>query len=192
MSDATPETPADPLRRSAQFLPGVGPARYERLRRLGLETVGDLLFHFPRSYEDLSDVRPVARLGPGTLQTARGEVVEIEGRQLADGRTVVSVVLSDGGACLEGVWFNQPYASRRFRYGQVVAFSGKPKRYRGHWQMVSPRVQVLEDGAAAAAPGIVPVYPSTEDLRQEQLRALVRHAVEGFAAYAVEALPAEL
>ncbi|HEV3263839.1 MAG TPA: ATP-dependent DNA helicase RecG [Gemmataceae bacterium] len=193
MSPEMPQSPGDdPLRQSAQYLKGVGPTRYELLRRLGLETVGDLLFHFPRSYEDLSDVRPVAQLSPGTLQTARGEVVEIEGRQLADGRTVVSVVLSDGGQCLEGVWFNQPYASRRFRYGQMLTFSGKPKRYRGHWQMVSPRVQVLGDAADGNAPGIVPVYPATEDLRQEHLRPLLRRVAETFAGHVPEGLPPEL
>jgi len=73
------------------------------------------------------------------------EVVEIAGRRLADGRALVSVVLSDGNDCLEGVWFNQVYTSSRFRYGQRVAFSGKPKRYQGHWQMTNPRVAPLEE-----------------------------------------------
>ena len=191
-ADPHPTSAADPLRQSAQYLKGVGAARFELLRRLGLETVGDLLFHFPRSYEDLTDVRPIARLSPGSLQAARGEVVEIDGRQLADGRTVVSVVLSDGGQCLEGVWFNQPYASGRFRYGQWLTFSGKPQRYRGHWQMVSPRVQVLDAAADGSAPGIIPAYPATEDLRQEQLRRLIQQAVERFAGHVSEIVPAEL
>jgi ATP-dependent DNA helicase RecG len=182
----------DPLRQSLQSLKGVGPARYEQLRRLGLETVGDLLWHFPRSYEDLTEVRALADLSEGQFQTVHGEVVELEGRRLADGRCVVSVVLGEGKHCLEGVWFNQPYAAQRFRYGQRLAFSGKPKWYRDHWQMANPRVQILDATTAPGTPGIVPVYPLTEDLRAEQLQPILRQAVALFAGYVPEILPPAL
>jgi ATP-dependent DNA helicase RecG len=184
--------PSDPLRQSPQYLKGVGPARYEQLRRLGLETVGDLLWHFPRAYEDLTDVRPIASLSAAAVQTAHGEVVELEGRQLADGRCLVSVVLSDGRDCLEGVWFNQPFAAQRFRYGQRVAFSGKPRWYRDHWQMTSPRVQILDATTLPGTPGIVPVYPLTEDLRAEQLHPVIRQAVQLYADRVPEILPPAL
>jgi ATP-dependent DNA helicase RecG len=118
---------SDSLRQGVHTLRGVGELRLEQLHRLGILTVGDLLFHFPRAYEDLTDYRPITGLTEGTIQTVRGEVVEIEGRRLPDGRCVVSVIISDDGKhALEGVWFNQPGATGRFRYGQRVAFSGKP------------------------------------------------------------------
>jgi ATP-dependent DNA helicase RecG len=187
-----PAADSEALQQPVQFLKGVGPARAEQLRRLGINTIGDLLFHFPRRYDDLSDVRPISALVAGKLQTVRGEVVEVDGTQLADGRTVVRIVVSDDGQhCLEGVWFNQPYISRRFRYGQHVAFSGKPRWFRDHWQMSNPQVQFLDE-PAAAPPGIVPVYPLTEDLRSDQLRPLIRRAVEEYAEQAREILPAWL
>jgi ATP-dependent DNA helicase RecG len=182
----------DPLRQNVRVIRGVTPARAEKLRRLGIETVADLLWHLPRAYEDLSDVRPIANLSPAAMQTVQGEIVEIEGRRLADGRCVVSVVVSDGRDVLEAVWFNQPYAAGRFRYGQHVAFSGKPKRYREHWQMTSPRVRVLDNTKEADQPGIVPVYPLTEDLRADQLRPIIRRAVERCAGLVTEILPDEL
>jgi ATP-dependent DNA helicase RecG len=183
----------DPLLQNPQFLKGVGPARAELLRRLGLTTIRDVLFHFPRSYEDLTDMRPITGLSAGSLQTAHGEVVEIAGRHLADGRALVSVVLSDDGKhCLEGVWFNQPYAARLFRYGQRLAFAGKPKWLRDHWQMANPRVQVLDGPANPTATAVVPVYPLTEDLRAEQLRPIIREAVQHFAGHVPEILPPTL
>lgn len=198
-TDPPPSTAAEPLRHSLRVLRGVTASRQELLRALGLETVGDLLFHFPRSYEDLTDVRPIGSLVEGQLQTVRGEVVEIEGKQLADGRTIVSVVLSDGGKhCLEGVWFNQPYAAQRLRYGQPLAFSGKPKWRFNRWQMTSPRIQNLDGAGGSTAeaqpapPDIVPVYPLTADLRAEQLRRLIQRAVEQYARHLSERLPAEL
>jgi ATP-dependent DNA helicase RecG len=183
----------EPLKQSAQFLKGAGPARYELLHRLGIESVADLLLHLPRSYEDLTDVRPIAGLSAGAFQTVRGEVVEIDGRSLADGRCIVSVVLNDGGRdCLEGVWFNQPYAARSWRYGQRLAFGGKPKWHRDHWQMTSPRVQVLDAKGVEDNAAVVPVYSLTEGLRADQLRSIIRQAVELYGRHLVDILPAEL
>lgn len=183
---------AEPLAQSVQYLKGIGPARAELLRRLGIETIADLLFHFPRSYDDLTNVRPIARLAAGTLQTVHGEVVEIAGRRLSDGRSITSVVLSDGPHCLEGVWFNQPYAARSFRYGQRLAFSGKPKWHRDHWQMASPRVQAVDGPVEEGGSTVVPVYPLTEDLRADQLRSVIRQAVARYSDQVTEILPPEL
>jgi ATP-dependent DNA helicase RecG len=188
---ATPDR--DPFRTPLDRLPGVTATRRDLLARLGLQTVGDLLMHLPRSYEDLTDVRGIRGLTAGKVQTVRGEVVEIEGRRLDDGRPVISVVLSDDGTnILEGVWFNQPGAARRFRYGQWVSFSGKPRRYRDHWQMNNPRVQVLDGQHKSDAPQILPVYPLTEDLRPEVLRSLIERAIERYAAQVPDILPEEL
>jgi ATP-dependent DNA helicase RecG len=185
--------PDDPLPISLDELPGITPARRELLARLGLRTIGDLLLHFPRTYEDLNDIRSITALTTGVLQTVRGEIVELEGRTLADGRCVVSVVISDDGThVLEGVWFNQPGAARRLRYGLPVAFSGKPKWYRDHWQMAGPRVQVLDGSNDNGGSGIVPIYPLTEELRPEQLRASIAKALDRHAKHIEDILPAEL
>ena len=116
-----------PLLESVHTLKGVGPARREQLQRLGILTIADLLLHLPRSYEDLSTVRPITALTEGETHLVQGEVVEIGGRRLADGRAVISIVINDGGPqSLEGVWFNQPYAARQFRYGQRVTVIALP------------------------------------------------------------------
>ncbi|MGH7174505.1 MAG: ATP-dependent DNA helicase RecG, partial [Gemmataceae bacterium] len=147
----------------------------------------------------LNDVRSIATMSADGIQTVQGEVVEIEGRSVNDGRTVVSVVLSDDGKnCLEGVWFNQAFAAKRFRYGQRLSFSGKPKWYRDHWQMNNPRVQILDgnaastDGTPLPAPGVVPIYPLTEDLRPEQLRSILRKALDLHASRLTDVLPLSL
>jgi len=192
-TDLPRSSESDPLRQGVHTLRGVSDLRLEQLHRLGILSVGDLLFHFPRAYEDLTDYRPITALTEGTIQTVRGEVVEIpDGRRLPDGRCLVSVVISDDGLhCVEGTWFNQPNAAARFRYGQRVAFSGKPKWFRDHWQMSNPRVQSL-DGEADPSQRVVPVYPLTEDLRAERLRSLMRQAVERFAGHLPEVLPPAL
>ncbi|HKB38829.1 MAG TPA: ATP-dependent DNA helicase RecG, partial [Gemmataceae bacterium] len=196
-TDKNPSHP-DSLRQGLDTL-GLSPARLDLLQRLGLETVGDLLFHFPRAYEDLTDVRRIVALTEGELLTVQGEVVEIEGREPLKGGCIVSVVLSDDGKnCLEGVWFNQPHAAARFRMGQRLAFSGRPKRFRDYrrnreyWQMNSPRVQVLDGTTPVDSGGIVPVYPLTENLRVDQLRPVIKTALVRHAAAVPESLPESL
>jgi ATP-dependent DNA helicase RecG len=180
------------LEKSLTSLANLSSRRRELLARLGLRTVGDLLFHFPRAYEDLTDVRPIVKLTAGTIQTVQGEVVEIDSRELTNGGFVVSVVISDDGQRgLEGVWFNQGGAAKRFRYGQRVSFSGKPRWYRDHWQMNTPRVQYLDEGPTDES-SIVPIYPLTEDLRLEHLRPLVAQALDRHSAEVIDILPESL
>src|SRR5260370_1008859 len=143
-----PPVADDLLKQSVQYVQKLSPTRLEQLRRLGIETVGDLLFHFPRTYEDLTDVRPIPALKPGSVQTVQGEVVEIEGRRTADGRAVVSIVLSDGKNCIEAVWFHQEYLSRRFGDGACRGLRGvlaggrrdRGARLRAPILVVSPQI----------------------------------------------------
>jgi ATP-dependent DNA helicase RecG len=124
----------------------------------------------------------------GLLQTVQGEVVEIDGKELPDGRRITQVVISDPkGKCVAGVWFNSLLIVGKVRYGQKVAFSGKPKWYRDHWQMNHPRVQVLNDEEARLE--VVPVYPLTEGLHPEGLRSAIRSALEKGADAVAENLP---
>ena len=182
-----------PLMQDVQYLKGVGPSRAQLFAKLGIRRVEDLLFYFPRDYDDLSDIRTIAELSAGTLQTVQGEVVELQGRELAGGRTLVSIVLADQAKkVLEGVWFNQPYIAGNFRYGQRLAFSGKPRWYQGHWQMNSPRVQILDGVGLEPGAKVVPIYPLTEGLYADQLRKAIRQAVDLCAKEVFEALPEEL
>ena len=181
--------PAD-LQQSVQFLKGVGSARAELLAKLGIHTVADLLFHFPRHYDDLSDVRGMDHLSAGELQTVHGEIVEMESRERNDGRPILSVVIADpAGKCLEGIWFGQFFTVGKFRYGQRVAFSGKPKWYRDHWQMNHPRIEALETGPTAA---VVPVYALTENLYADRLRDMIRQALDGFGDLVMDTVPPAL
>jgi ATP-dependent DNA helicase RecG len=167
------------------------PGRLDLLARLGVGTIGGLLYHFPRAYEDLRDVRTIASLAPGLLQTVKGEVVDIRQRS-ANGQQILSVFVSDGGPeRLEGVWFGQPGMARRFRYGQRVSFSGTPRKRHGCWQMAGPRVRDVE-GESAGSPGVVPIYPLTEELRPHTLRSLIRQALRDHAAEMPELIPSSL
>lgn len=176
-----------------QFAPGVGPARAALLANLGIRSVEDLLWYLPRDVLDLTDVTPVPRLRAGELQTVCGSVVDIDGRSLSPGRSLSAVLLDCNGHYLRGTWFNQPWVLKRFESARVVTFSGKPKRQAGRWEINNPTVVYLEstDGPAEAG-SVLPVYRLTEGVKQEQLRRILRDAVDRWLEYVVDSIPADV
>ncbi len=172
-----------------QFLRGVGPQRAELLWRLGLYAAKDLLFFFPRSYQDLTDRREVADLEEGKTQTVIGTVEESELRNTGTGRSLLGVLVRGKSGFVRALWFNQPFLQERFVRGQRVMLSGKPK-YRGlMWEMSHPRVVNLADEEEEPRGTILPVYPLTEGLAQWQMRRIVEGAVAECADLLEEAFP---
>ncbi|MFH1922515.1 MAG: ATP-dependent DNA helicase RecG [Planctomycetota bacterium] len=183
------KTPAELLATPVQFLKGVGPRRVEMLERLGLCAARDVLFFFPRDYEDLTDRRSIADLEEGVLQTVRGVVEEVELRNTGPGRCILGVLIRSAGDYLRAVWFNQPFMADKFAHGQNVMLSGKPKRSGLTWEMHHPRVTPLGDDETEPAGEILPVYPLTEGLQQWELRGVVRGVLDTHADLLDEVFP---
>lgn len=185
-------TPAQTLATPVEFVRGVGPQRAELLSRLGVRTAGDLIFFFPRDYEDLTDQRGIGALEEGVVQTIRGQVVEIDGRSTGFGKAIVGVLVEQGGKHLRALWFNQPFMRDRFRVGQYVMFSGTPRLKGSRWEMPHPRVTWLDGEDDQPEMRLLPLYPLTEGLTQYQMRRMVASALEYFAHVLEEAFPAPL
>lgn len=185
------KSPAELLATPVQFLKGVGPQRAELLDRLGLRTARDVLFFFPRTYEDLTDRREIHQLEERKVQTVCGTVEEIELRGSGAGRCVLGVLVRCPTGHLRGLWFNQPFMQERFAYGQRVMFSGKPKLDGLVWQMTHPKVQTLAEDEEVPAGQILPVYPLTEGLQQWQMRKIMRETLDGHAELLEEIFPEE-
>jgi ATP-dependent DNA helicase RecG len=182
----------DSLNTSVQFLRGVGPERMKLLANLGILTVEDLLWNLPRDVLDLTNVRRAAELRAGELQTVRGRVVDRDARMTGNGRHLVGVLLDSDGQYVRGLWFNQSWMLHKFQDGESVLFSGKPKKNAGRWEFSHPRVQWLGDGDAETTGEILPRYSLTEGLSQDQMRRIVRAAVEQFVEFVADPLPEKL
>ncbi len=185
-------TPAEVLATPVEFVRGVGPQRAELLARLDIHTAGDLIFCFPRDYQDLTDCREIDALEEGLMQTVRGEVVEIDARSSGFGKSVVGVLLRHGEHYLRAIWFNQPFMRDKFRQGQHVLFSATPRFRGGRWEMPHPRVMWLDGADDAPEMRLLPLYPLTEGLTQYQMRRMVASVVEQFGAVLEEVFPSEL
>ncbi|HRV70479.1 MAG TPA: ATP-dependent DNA helicase RecG [Thermovirgaceae bacterium] len=179
-----------------RFLKGVGPARASRLGRLGVDTVEDLLYFFPRRYEDRRSIIDLSRLEVGSVSHAIASVVSIERRPTRKKNlSIVNALLSDGSSMAQAVWFNRKGLERVLIPGTRASFYGRVESRGGVVQIVNPEFEILEDKDADTPglfAGIVPVYPGTEGLFHRWVRSLVFNAVETFAANLPDPLPPEI
>ncbi|MDZ4064973.1 MAG: ATP-dependent DNA helicase RecG [Coriobacteriia bacterium] len=163
---------------SARF---VDAARTEALSRLGIETVGDLVCHYPFRYLDLRETAALLHVRPGTDATVVGRVHAVNVKKPRPRLTIVEVAIVDGTGVLLGVWFNQPYMASRFVEGEHVAFAGRVTLDYGMKQIRNPLVEKLGGTGDPAMLGrILPVHRTTDGLSTSWLRRLVAAAVDDF------------
>jgi len=172
----TEGTPAA-LNAPVTVLPGVGPRHAETIANLGLRTLGDMLYFFPRRYLDYSQLRPINRLFYGEVVTVLGMVESASLRPARSGKLqLVEAVVSDGSGSLRVTWFNQPWLIKRLHNGVYVSLSGKVEQYLGRLAMNNPEIELLDQDHLHTN-RIVPVYSLTASITQHWLRGLMHQVV---------------
>ncbi|HWR44447.1 ATP-dependent DNA helicase RecG [Sporomusa sp.] len=177
-----------------QFLKGVGPANAAKLAKLGVFTVGQLLEHYPRRYEDRSNHKLIAELTDGLYETFRAVVINVGELKSHRGLKIVKITVRDQSGMAQLTWFNQSYIKNKYKTGMELIISGKVQRRMHAIEINKPDIELAADFNADSGQ-IIPVYPATDDIPQWQLRALTRQAVELFqtsAAPEVESLPPDI
>lgn len=170
-------------------LDGVGERYARTLERLGLVTLGDMLYHFPRRYDDYTRIKPINRLWYGEEVTVIGTIQNVSSRTIHNRRLrLVEALVSDGSGSLRITWFNQPWIARRLRSGMLVVLSGKIEQYLGRLTMNNPEWELLEKENLHTN-RIVPVYPLTARLTQRWLRRLMYKVVTYWAPRVQDPLP---
>lgn len=177
-----PRDAGDPLGLPVTRVRGVGPERAALLARLGIETVGDLLWHRPRRLEDRRALVPIRELELGKPATVSGTIVAAGVKWFRQRtRSVFEFILDDGTGRLHCRWWNVPVLERVFRPGDVVLVFGKPNSLRPR-QIDHPETERLEaeDDPTVHLRRIVPVHGATEGLSARTMRTLVWNALAEF------------
>jgi ATP-dependent DNA helicase RecG len=170
-------------------LQGIGPKHAETLSKLGLQTLGDMLYYYPRRYDDYSSLKPIKDLFYGEQVTVIGTIQSVHSRPIRGGKaSIIETIISDGTAGLRLSFFNQPWLANRFKQGEAISVSGRVDQYLGRLVMNSPDWEPVEVESLHTN-RIVPVYPLTERITQKWLRNVMKQVVEYWAPRVVDALP---
>ena len=157
----------------------VGPKKAQLLKKLGIETVYDLVTYYPRAYEDESTISHISELHAGERESVLGTIMNISERTVRRNMTILKVMISDGTGFVQVVWFNQRYLKKQLKTGSRIFIKGKVQyAYGGHGQLSISNIsdyQILDDEESPET-GIQPVYAATEKITQKYLRSIM-HAV---------------
>jgi len=185
------QTPAA-LSAPLTVLQGVGPRHASTLATLGLNTLGDLLYCYPRRYDDYSQLKPIKSLWYGEQVTVIGAVESVHSRPIQGGsRTILEAIVGDGTGSLRLTWFNQPWLANRLREGQQISVSGRVEQYLGRLVMNQPDWEAV-DVEHLHTNRIVPIYPLTGRITQKWLRGIINQVVTWWAPAVVDPLPEDV
>ncbi len=197
-SEQSPSTPpnAAPIERLTQSIlsiHGIGVQRAKLLQKLGLHTAADLLFFFPRSYEDFTELHQITELQDEQMANVVGVVEDIDPAITGRGKHILSVLFKQNDQFLKAIWFNQSFMTKKFQIGQRVLLRGKIKLVSGRFQMSHPKTIWLDaDQDVENEKQLSPVYRLTEGINQRQMRELISQTIESCAGLIQEAFPEDL
>lgn len=157
----------------------VGKQTDNALKKLGLETVEDLLLYFPFRYDDFSQITKIAQVEAGMSVSIQGEVEIIENkRSFKQKKNLTEALISDASGMIKVIWFNQPYISKSLKAGDRVSLAGKVAESYGQLTMIAPQYEKDWGKNMIHTQGHIPVYHLHAGITQKQLRFLIDQCLE--------------
>ena len=159
-----------------------------KFRRLGVETVRDMLYFFPRRHIDYSKRKTIAELDVGEEQTVVATVWQAQ-EAVFGGRRATEAIVGDESGNMRVVWFNQPYLAKQLRTNSQLVLSGKVSLFKGVKVFQSPEYEPLVSEDLTHTGRLIPLYPLTEGLSPRVVRRLVKETVDLWAPRLPDFLP---
>lgn len=182
------------LTRPVQFLSGVGPKRSLQLNRLGIYTLYDLLYYFPRDYLDRSSIEEIRQAKQDSHQTFMGKIAKVQ-EKVVNRYWILKVIVFDKTGMMVLVFFNQKYLKKTFEenIGKTLLFSGKVDLRYQYFEINSPEYEIIEEEKESIQTGrIVPVYRLTNGLSAKWFRQLIWKTLQQFNQHIYEIFPEEI
>ena len=191
LGSSLPINPGPSLAQHVRVIPGIGEKRAELLSQIGIVTLNDLLFRFPRDYVDRTRIVPIAELQEGQTATVEAEVVASRAVRLRRRLTLAETTLQDASGRIKAIWFGRGYLAQTFRPGVRALFTGPVGKRKG-LVLNNPEYEILsgdDEDTRLNTGRIVPIYRLTEGLSQRILRRAVAAALENVPDNLPETLP---
>ena len=187
-----PESNAIKLATQVQYLPGIGPARAERLARLGVQTAQQLLFFFPREYEFPAPTCRIDQIQDGVACSLIGHVEDVDLITRSAGKSICNAIIANDTGAVKLLFFNQSYRAEQLVPDQRVQVSGVPRVNGLLVEFTHPKITILGEAEDLPAPEILPVYPLTEGVKQAEIRRMTRLVIDELVNDLHEVMPSAL
>ena len=175
------------LEKDVKYIKGVGPNRVLLLNKLGIFTLKDLITYYPRTYEDRSKPKYIYECEDGEEVLIEAVVCSAMTNVRLKGKTMQRLIVRDETASATITWFNQPYLKSKFTIGNKYKFFGKATKKAGKVMFTSPVFDMEEKSQNTGR--IVPIYPLTYNLSQNNLRKIIEAGIEQVYGKLLETLP---
>ena len=170
--------PTSVLGSPVTILRGIGGQKAEKLARLGIRTIVDLIWHIPFRYDDFSKLRTIAELEPGERVTVVANLWQVKERKISLKRHMVQGILNDGTGTLRATWWSKWIAPKlQAEVGKTLHLRGTVGLYMGQKTLEHPEFERADNNEVAQGQ-IVPVYRLTEGISNRQLRAWINQAMK--------------
>ncbi len=165
------------MKKDIRFLKGVGEARASSFKKLGINTVGELLYFFPRGYEDRSQNKNIEDCADGeTVCVSAFVSTGVREARIRKGLTIYSMQINDETASMSVIWHNNKFVKSAFSIGKRYIFYGKIKKNGRKFELLNPIYEAL--GTNKYTGKIIPVYPLTGGLSQKIIQTSIETALD--------------
>lgn len=181
----------EPLSTDIRYLKGVGPKRASKLKKLGINTIEDLLYYIPRDYEDRTQFKTLRECKIGEKTSLEVEIIgEPKIIKPRKNLSIIKIPVKDISYNGYLVWFNQEYLKNKFNIGDKLVVNGKINRIGGELQILNPIYEKTEVKEKVGR--IIPIYPLTEGITNNEIIKLVQYALGNYLNYIDEFLPQDI
>ncbi len=170
---------------------GLGKANAAKLNKLNVNTLYDLLYFFPRAYEDRSNSKNISEILPEEFVVLKGKILKATNQYIKGGRYMYRAWLGDDSGVVELTWFNNRFVQKNISIGDELLVYGKVKKGI-RLQIVNPEYKKMDTVLLMPSNQILPIYSSTSSLKQTDLRKIIHEAILNFGYILEENLPEEL
>ena len=173
------------------------PAKYitakqlSNLKSLGIRTVYDLVYYFPRAYDDRTNIKKIGELKFNEYIVLKANVMSVVNLTVRNGKKIVKAMVSDGTGIMEILWFGMPYIKKSLKIGEEYLFIGQTKKS-AVFQLINPEYKLFSGQQKVSENEILPIYSSNKNITQNSLRKLVEKFLVNFLNYFEENIPDEL
>ena len=161
------------------------------LKSLGINTIYDLIYYFPRAYDDRTNIKRIGELKFNEYVVVKANVMSAVNLTVRSGKKIVKAMVTDGTGIMEILWFGMPYIKKSLKIGEEYLFIGQTKKS-AVFQLINPEYKLFSGQQKVSENEILPIYSSNKNITQNSLRKLVEKFLVNFLNYFEENIPDEL